>query len=51
MYIKRNKLDDQRNKLLMQIKDYVIVTEDDKKQLNSLLEQKLELDKQVQQMS
>ena len=49
-YIKRNKLDDQRNKLLQRIKEYNVVTQEDQNQLNALLAQKLELDKQVQSL-
>lgn len=48
--IKKNKLDDQRNKLLQRIRNYTVVTEDDRQQLNALLIQKLELDKQVQML-
>lgn len=45
--IKKNKLDEQRNKLLQRIREYTVVTEDDQKQLNALLAQKMELDKQA----
>ncbi|MCR4733678.1 MAG: DNA primase [Treponema sp.] len=47
-FIKRNKIDTQRNNLLKKIREYVVVTEEDKIQLNNLLMQKLELDKQAQ---
>lgn len=47
-YVKRNKIDEQRNNILKQIREYVIVTEDDQNQLNKLLEMKVELDKQAQ---
>ena len=46
--VKRNKLDAQRNKLLQRIREYTVVTQDDQNQLNALLAEKLELDKQVQ---
>ena len=49
-YIKRNKLDAQRNKLLQRIKEYTVVTQEDQNQLNALLAEKLELDKQVQSL-
>ena len=48
--IKRNKLDAQRNKLLQRIKEYTVVTQEDQNQLNALLAEKLELDKQVQSL-
>ena len=47
-YVKRNKLYTQREKLLQRIREYTVVTPDDQKQLNELLTEKLELDKQVQ---
>jgi len=47
-YIKKNRLYTQRDKLLQRIRQYHVVTPDDQKQLNALLAQKLELDKQVQ---
>ena len=46
-YVMRNRLEDQRNKLLLRIKNYNVVTEDDQKQLTALLAEKMELDKQV----
>ncbi|SEP78206.1 DNA primase [Treponema bryantii] len=49
-YIKRNKLDAQRNKLLQRIKEYTVVTQEDQNQLNALLAEKFELDKQVQSL-
>ena len=49
-YIKRNKLDAQRNKLLQRIRDYTVVTQEDQNQLNALLAEKFELDKQVQSL-
>ena len=49
-YIKRNKLDAQRNKLLQRIREYTVVTQEDQNQLNALLAEKLELDKQVQSL-
>ena len=48
--VKRNKLDAQRNKLLQRIKEYTVVTQEDQNQLNALLAEKLELDKQVQSL-
>ena len=47
-FIKKNKIDEQREALVKQIRDFVIVTDDDKNQMNSLLTQKMELDKQAQ---
>lgn len=49
-YVKRNKLDTQRNKLIKRISDYNVITEDDRKQFNQLLAEKMELDKQVQEL-
>ena len=49
-YIKRNKLDAQRNKLLQRIREYTVVTQEDQNQLNALLAEKFELDKQVQSL-
>ena len=48
--VKKNKLNDQREKLMQRIRNYQIVTDDDRKQLNNLLAQKLELDRQVQKL-
>ena len=50
-FVKRNKLDEQREALIKRIRDFVIVTDDDRIQMNSLLTQKMELDKQVQLLS
>ncbi|MBQ1710604.1 MAG: DNA primase, partial [Treponema sp.] len=47
-YLKKNRLFAQRDKLLQRIKEYKVITEDDQKQLNNLLTEKLELDKKVQ---
>lgn len=49
-YLIRNRLEEQRNKLSKRIKEYSVITEDDKKQLNNLLVEKLELDKQIQDL-
>ncbi|MCQ2592602.1 MAG: DNA primase [Treponema sp.] len=46
-YVKRNKIEEQRNSILKRIHDYIVVTEDDKIQMNKLLEEKMELDKQA----
>lgn len=50
-FIKKNKLEEERNNLTKRIKEYLVVTEDDQIQLNKLLAQKVELDKQVQSLS
>jgi len=50
-YVKKNRLEERSNKLLKRIKEYVIVTEEDQKQFNALLVEKMELDKQAQQLS
>lgn len=49
-YVKKNNLEEQRNKIVQQIRNYTVITEDDQKQLNALLIKKMELDKQVQQL-
>ncbi|MBR1638695.1 MAG: DNA primase [Treponema sp.] len=49
-FVKRNRLDAQRNNLLHRIREYVVVTEEDQKQFNALLEKKMELDKQIQNL-
>ena len=49
-FIQKNKIDEQREILIKRIREYVVVTEDDKKQLDSLLIQKLELDKKAQSL-
>ena len=48
--IKKNKIDAQRDALLKRIREFRVVTEDDKVQLDNLLMQKLELDKQAQSL-
>ena len=48
--VKKNKLNDQREKLMQRIRNYQVITDDDRKQLNTLLAQKFELDKQVQKL-
>lgn len=48
--VEKNKLDNQRNKLLQRIREFTVVTEEDKQQLNLLLEKKMELDKQFQSL-
>ena len=50
-FIKKNKIDEQREALVKQIRDFVIVTDDDRIQMNNLLTQKMELDKQAQLLS
>lgn len=47
-YLEKNRLEAQRNKLSKRIKEYAVITEDDQKQLNALLLEKLELDKKIQ---
>ncbi|MCR4579753.1 MAG: DNA primase [Treponema sp.] len=49
-YVKRNRLDAQRNNLLQRIREYTVVTEEDQKQFNALLEKKMQLDKQIQNL-
>jgi len=49
-YVMKNNLDKQRNRLLQRIKEFTVITDDDKQQLENLLAQKLELDKQVQRL-
>ncbi|MBQ8211664.1 MAG: DNA primase [Treponema sp.] len=46
--IKKNSIDKQRDTLLKRIREFTVITEDDAKQLDILLKQKMELDKQVQ---
>ena len=46
--IKKNSIDKQRDALLKRIREFTVITEDDAKQLDILLKQKMELDKQVQ---
>lgn len=50
-FIKKNKIEEQRNKLLQRIKNYSVITEDDQKQLDTLVIKKMELDKQVQSLT
>ena len=50
-FIKKNKIDEQREALVKRIRDFVIVTDDDKIQMNNLLTQKMELDKEAQLLS
>ncbi len=50
-FIKKNKIEEQREALVKRIRDFVIVTDDDRIQMNSLLTQKMELDKQAQLLS
>jgi DNA primase len=47
-YVKRNNLEEKRNNLVKRISEFIVVTEEDKTQLNNLLKEKMELDKQVQ---
>ncbi|MBR5033299.1 MAG: DNA primase [Treponema sp.] len=47
-FVKKNKIDEQREALIKRIRDFVIVTDDDRIQMNNLLTQKMELDKQAQ---
>ena len=47
-YVKRNSLEEKRNNLVKRISEFIVVTEEDKVQLNNLLKEKMELDKQVQ---
>lgn len=49
-YVKKNKIDEQRNNLLKRIRDYTVITEEDQKQLNKLIEEKMQLDTQVQNL-
>jgi len=46
-YVKKNALYNQREALLQRIKNYTVVTEDDQKQLNALLSEKINLDKEI----
>jgi len=50
-YIKRNVIDGRRTALLRRIQSYAVTTEDDQKQLNSLLLEKMQLDKQAQSLA
>lgn len=46
--MKKNKLEEQRNKILQRIKTFQVVTKEDQAQFDQLLLKKMELDKQVQ---
>ena len=46
----KNRLNDQREKLMQRIRNFTPITDDDKQQLNNLLMQKFELDKQAQKL-
>ena len=50
-FIKKNKIDEQREALIKQISTFIVSTEDDRNQLNSFLAKKMELDKQAQELS
>ncbi len=45
--IKKNKMKDKRAKLVQRIREFVVVTEEDKHQLDNLLKQKMELDQNI----
>ena len=47
-FIKKNKLDEQREAIIQRIREFIVVTDDDKVQLQNLLATKMELDKQAQ---
>ena len=49
-FIKKNRIDAQRENLLKRIREYTVITKEDKIQLDNLLMQKLELDKQAQSL-
>ena len=46
--IKKNNIDKQRDLLIKRIREYTVITDDDAKQLDILIKQKMELDKQAQ---
>ena len=46
-FVKKNKIDDQRNFLIKRIREFVVVTDNDREELNKLLSKKMELDKQA----
>jgi len=46
--VKRNNLEEQRDRLVQRIRKFQVVTEEDQNQLNALLTEKMELDKKVQ---
>lgn len=50
-FVKKNIIDEQRNKLLERIRNFTVVTQDDQTQLNTLLTEKMELDRQMQALS
>ena len=50
-FIKKNSLEEQRNKLLQRIQDYTGATDEDQAQLNALVIQKMELDKKIQALT
>ena len=50
-FIKKNSLEEQRNKLLQRIQDYTVATDEDQAQLNALVIQKMELDKKIQALT
>lgn len=45
--IKKNKIDKQRDEIVKQIREMLVVTEEDKQKMNSLLIKKMELDKEA----
>ena len=49
--IKKNKIEEQRDELLKRIREFIVATEDDKKLLDNMILQKMELDKQVLQLT
>ena len=46
--IKKNAIDKQKDILVKRIREYTVITEEDAKQLDILIKQKMELDKQLQ---
>ena len=46
--IKKNSIDKQKDILVKRIREYTVITEEDAKQLDILIKQKMELDKQLQ---
>ena len=46
--IKKNSIDKQKDILVKRIREYTVITEEDAKQLDILIKQKMELDKQFQ---
>lgn len=48
--IKKNSLEDQRNKILQRIRNYTVITQEDQLQLNALLAKKMELDRKIQSL-